>query len=183
KLGDLVVLYDDNHISIEGDTKVAMSEDVLARYAAYGWHIQRVEDSEDVDALRRAFIAAREETERPSIIAMRSVIAYPAPRAQNTGKAHGSALGAEEVAATKEILGLDPRATFAMPQELLARAREVVDRGRAEHQAWQKRFEDWKVAEPDRAALYQRVMARRLPDGWEDALPVFAPSEKGMATR
>jgi len=183
RLGNLVVLYDDNHISIEGDTSVAMSEDVLARFAAYGWHTQRVEDSEDVAALREAFTTARDETERPSIIAMRSVIAYPAPHAQNTGKAHGSALGADEVAATKEILGLDPRQRFAMPSELLDRARELVERGRAEHARWRKRFADWEASEPDRAALYRRLTARQLPGGWMDALPRFEPSDKGKATR
>jgi transketolase len=182
RLGNLVVLYDDNHISIEGDTSVAMSEDVLARFEAYGWHTQRVDDGEDVNALREAFTAARDETTRPSIIGMRSVIAYPAPHAQNTGKAHGAALGAEEVAATKEILGLDPRQRFAMPSELLARAREVLDRGRVEHLRWQKRFDDWVFAEPDRAALYRRVHSRQLPAGWSDALPRFAPSQS-MATR
>ncbi|MGH3646504.1 MAG: transketolase [Micromonosporaceae bacterium] len=183
QLGNLVVLYDDNHISIEGDTKVAMSEDVLKRYEAYGWHTQRVDDSEDVAALRTAFGKARDETERPSIIGMRSVIAYPAPHAQNTGKAHGAALGAKEVEATKEILGLDPRTEFAMPAELLERAREVVERGRAEHAAWLKRFRDWEVAEPRRAAAYHRIMSRHLPDGWSAALPRHDPDEKGTATR
>ncbi len=183
KLGNLIVLYDDNHISIEGNTEVAMSEDVLARYEAYGWHTQRVEDSEDVAALRAAYAKARDETARPSIIGMRSVIAYPAPHAQNTGKAHGSALGAKEVAATKEILGLDPRAEFALPPELLERAREVVERGRAEHAAWLKRFRDWEVAEPERAAAYHRIHSRHLPDGWSQALPRHDPDEKGTATR
>jgi transketolase len=183
RLGNLVVLYDDNHISIEGDTSVAMSEDVLARFAAYGWHTQRVEDGEHVNALREAFTVAREETERPSIIGLRTVIAYPAPHAQNTGKAHGAALGADEVAATKEILGLNPRQRFAMPSELLVRAREVIDRGRAEHARWLKRFNDWAADEPDRSVLYRRVHSRHLPDGWSDVLPRFEPSEKGMATR
>jgi transketolase len=133
KLGNLIVLYDDNHISIEGNTDVAFSEDVAARYAAYGWHVQHVADSEDVGALRKALDAARAETGRPSFIQMRSVIAYPAPHLRNTGKAHGSPLGAEEVAATKEIMGLDPHASFSIPEEVLAHAREVVDRGRAAH--------------------------------------------------
>jgi len=115
QLGNLVVLYDDNHISIEGDTDVAFSEDVLARYAAYGWHTQRVADSEDVGALRTALQAARDDTGRPSIVAMRSIIAWPAPHAQNTAKAHGSALGADEVAATKTVLGLDPEVSFQLP--------------------------------------------------------------------
>ena len=182
-LGTIVMVYDDNHISIEGDTAVAFSEDVLGRYAAYGWHTQRVEDSEDVNALRTALRAAQEETGRPSIIGMRSIIGYPAPNLRNTGKAHGAALGEEEVAATKEILGLDPNASFAMPDDLLAHARRVADRGRAAHEEWNKRFQDWAEACPEQAALFQRLSERRLPDGWTEALPTFEPSEKGMATR
>jgi transketolase len=183
RLGNLVLVYDDNHISIEGDTSVAFSEDVLARYAAYGWHTQRVEDSEDVDALRAALTAARDETDRPSIIGMSSIIGYPAPNLRNTGKAHGAALGAEEVAATKEILGLDPAITFAMPEDLLTHARQVIDRGRAAHEEWTKRFKDWAQARPEQAALFDRLRERQLPIGWTDALPTFPASEKGMATR
>jgi transketolase len=183
RLGSLVVLYDDNHISIEGDTDVAFSEDVLARYAAYGWHTQRVEDSEDVAALQDALEAARDERERPSIIAMRSVIAYPAPNAQNTGAAHGSALGADEVAETKNVLGLDPDEHFAVPEDVLAHARRVVDRGRALRAEWEERFADYRREQPERAELFDRVVQRRLPRGWSDALPEFEPSEKGVATR
>ncbi len=183
RLGNLVLLYDDNHISIEGDTVVAFSEDVLARYAAYGWHTQRVEDAEDVGALAAAFEAARAETERPSIIASRSIIAFPAPHAQNTGKAHGAALGAEEVAATKEVLGLDPTKSFFVPEDVLAHARQVVDRGRALHADWDKGFAAWTSDHPDRAAELARIAARRLPDGWEKSLPEFDPDAKGMATR
>ncbi|MQA25062.1 MAG: transketolase [Micromonosporaceae bacterium] len=182
RLGNLVVLYDDNHISIEGNTEVAMSEDVLRRFEAYGWQVQRVDDGEDVAALRQAFTAARDETERPSIIAARTVIAYPAPHAQNTGAAHGSALGAEEVAAAKEILGLEPGHSFAMPSELLARAREVVERGRKQHAEWSSRVAEW--ASGARAAEFRRIAARALPPGWVDALPSFEPDPgKGMATR
>jgi transketolase len=183
RLGNIVMLYDDNHISIEGNTDVAFSEDVLRRYEAYGWHTQRVDDAEDVNALRRAFEAARAETDRPSIIASRSIIAWPAPHAQNTGKAHGAALGAEEVAATKRVLGLDPDASFAVPPEVLTRARRVVDRGRALHAAWNDRFAGWQTARPERAALLERLAARRLPDGWTGALPTFEPDPKGKATR
>jgi transketolase len=183
RLGNLVLLYDDNHISIEGDTVVAFSEDVLGRYAAYGWHTQRVEDAEDIGALVKAFEAARDETERPSIIAVRSIIAFPAPNAQNTGKAHGAALGAAEVAATKEVLGLDPTKTFFVPADVLAHAREVVDRGRARHAEWSERFAAWSSEHPDRAAELERIAAHRLPDGWEKSLPEFEPDEKGMATR
>ena len=183
RLGNLVVLYDDNHISIEGDTSVAFSEDVLARYAAYGWHVQRVDDAEDVAALQAALEAARDERGRPSIVAMRSVIAYPAPNAQNTGKSHGSALGAKEVAATKEVLGLDPSESFAVADDVLAHARQVVDRGRALHAEWQSAFDAWAAAQPERAALLERLRTRTLPTGWQDALPVFEPSAKGLATR
>jgi transketolase len=183
RLGNLVLLYDDNHISIEGDTVVAFSEDVLGRYAAYGWHTQRVEDAEDVSALATALESARDETERPSIIAVRSIIAFPAPHAQNTGKAHGAALGKEEVAATKEVLGLDPTKSFFVPEDVLAHAREVVDRGRARHAEWSERFTTWSTKYPDRAAELERIAAHRLPEGWEKSLPEFEPDEKGMATR
>ena len=183
RLGDLVVLYDDNHISIEGDTDVAFSEDVLARFEAYGWHVQRVDDAEDVAALQAALEAARDERGRPSIVAMRSVIAWPAPNARGTAKSHGSALGAAEVAATKELLGLDPQASFAVPEEVLAHARGVVQRGRAAKAAWDERFAAWERAQPERAALFHRLRTRTLPTGWQDALPVFEPSDKGMATR
>jgi len=183
QLGNLVVLYDDNHISIEGDTDVAFSEDVLARYAAYGWHTQRVADSEDVGALRTALQAARDDTGRPSIVAMRSIIAWPAPHAQNTAKAHGSALGADEVAATKTVLGLDPEVSFQLPAGVLAHTRRVIDRGRAVHAEWSTRHTAWKEANPERSATWQRIASRRLPPGWENALPVFAPDPKGMATR
>jgi transketolase len=183
RLGNLVVLYDDNHISIEGNTDVAFSEDVAARYAAYGWHVQHVDDSEDVGALREALAAARAETGRPSFISMRSVIAYPAPHARGTGKAHGSPLGAQEVAATKQIMGLDPQASFAIPDEVLAHAREVVDRGRAAHAAWDERYAAWRAGNPEGAQLLDRLRARRLPDGWEQALPSYPADPKGMATR
>src|SRR5437763_3860670 len=150
QLGNLVLLYDDNHISIEGDTKVALSEDVLKRYDAYGWHTQRVEDVNDVQAVYNAFVNARDTTDAPSIISARSIIAWPAPHAQNTGKAHGSALGADEVAATKEVLGLDPSKTFDVPNEVLEHARQVVKRGREAHAAWLERFESWKSENPER---------------------------------
>ncbi len=183
RLGNLVVLYDDNHISIEGNTDVAFSENVAGRYAAYGWHVQDVADSEDVNALRKALEAAQAETDRPSFIRMRSIIGFPAPHLQNTGKIHGSALGAEEVAATKEILGLDPHANFAMPEEVLAHARAVVDRGRAAHDAWETRYQAWRTANPSGAELLDRLRERRLPDGWEQALPTYPADPKGVATR
>ncbi|GHB03471.1 transketolase [Streptomyces thermoviolaceus] len=186
KLGNLVFLYDDNHISIEGDTATAFSEDVLARYAAYGWHTQRIEPAEngdiDVHALYRALQAAKAETERPSIIAMRTIIAWPAPNAQNTEAAHGSALGEEEVAATKRVLGFDPERTFQVEDEVLAHTRKALDRGAEAHAAWDKRLAEWRDAQPERAALLDRILAGKLPDGWEDAVPVFEEG-KSVATR
>jgi transketolase len=182
QLGNLVLLYDDNHISIEGDTRVALSEDVAARYAAYGWHIQHVDDVNDVQAMYDAFVAARDETSRPSLISVRSIIGWPAPTKQNTGKAHGSALGAEEVAKTKEILGFDPAVSFYCPDNVLAHTREVVDRGRDLHAQWQQRFEHWAAAHSDRAAELDRISQRRLPEGWDAKLPDFAGATS-MATR
>jgi transketolase len=189
QLGNLIVLYDDNHISIEDDTAIAKSEDVPARYEAYGWHVQRLDwtaggrYAEDVAALADAYEAARAETGRPSFISLRTIIGWPAPNAQNTGKAHGAALGTEEVAATKELLGLDPAATFEVPGQVLAHAREVIDRGRAAHEDWRPAFEAWAGANPARKELFDRMAARTLPDGWAQALPSFDPDPKGIATR
>jgi transketolase len=182
QLGNLVLLYDDNHISIEGNTRVALSEDVLKRYEAYGWHTLRVEDVNDVEAMYDAFVAARDETERPTIISVRTIIGWPAPHKQNTGKAHGSALGADEVRATKEVLGFPPDVAFYCPDEVLAHTREVVDRGRELHAQWQVRFDEWAAANADRAAELDRINHRRLPEGWDAKLPDFA-GEKPMATR
>ena len=190
RLGNLTLLYDDNHISIEDDTSIALSEDVVARYEAYGWHVQRVDwlsstgrYKENVAALARAYDAAVAETERPSFIALRTVIAWPAPNAQNTGKAHGSALGDDEVAATKKLLGFDPGKTFDVDPEVLAHARGVVARGRAAHEEWNTAFADWAKASPAGKVLLDRMSVRRLPDGWTDALPEFPADPKGMATR
>jgi transketolase len=186
KLGNLVALYDDNHISIEGDTATAFSEDVLKRYEAYGWHVQRIEPAAsgdiDVKALHDALAAAKAETERPSMIAMRTIIAWPAPNAQNTEAAHGSALGAEEVAATKRVLGFDPDKSFDVEEHVLAHAREVAERGRATHEEWEKAFLLWKDANPERAKEFERITAGELPAGWEEALPVFG-TDKALATR
>ncbi|NUP33036.1 MAG: transketolase [Streptomycetaceae bacterium] len=186
KLGNLVALYDDNHISIEGDTETAFSEDVLKRYEAYGWHTLRVEPLPsgdiDVDALYAALRAGQAETGRPTMIALRTTIAWPAPNAQNTAKAHGSALGADEIAATKKILGFDPELTFEVSDDVLAHARKVVDRGRAAHAAWDERIAAWKKANPQRAETFARVAKRQLPDGWEKAIPAFEGG-KAMATR
>ncbi|MGW7004554.1 transketolase [Streptomyces sp. NPDC054933] len=186
KLGNLVALYDDNHISIEGDTETAFSEDVAKRYEAYGWHVQYIAQSADGDidvhALYQALKAAQAETERPSLIVARTIIAWPAPDAQNTAAAHGSALGDEEVAATKRVLGFDPEKHFEVTDEVLAHARSVADRGREAHSNWSKRFEEWRTANPERAAEFDRIAAGELPSGWEQSLPSFAPG-KAVATR
>jgi transketolase len=177
QLGNLILFYDDNHISIEDDTAVAFSEDVLARYAAYGWHVQRVDSGEDVVAIQAAIDAARAVTDRPSFIAIRTIIGWPAPTKQNTGKAHGSALGEDEIRATKELLGFDPDVHFAVSQDVLAHARQVVQRGREAHEQWQTGFDVWATENPEAAALYERLRTRTLPTGWTDALPTF-PTEK-----
>ncbi|MFI0229599.1 transketolase [Streptomyces sp. NPDC017086] len=186
KLGNLVFVYDDNHISIEGDTATAFSEDVLKRYEAYGWHTQRVEPTADGDidapALYEALRAARAETGRPSLIALRTIIAWPAPNARNTEASHGSALGEEEIAATKRLLGFDPERTFEVADEVLAHTRRALDRGAEAHAAWDKRIAEWRAAQPERAELFDRVSKGELPTGWEDALPVFEEG-KSVATR
>jgi transketolase len=186
KLGNLVFLYDDNHISIEGDTATAFSEDVLKRYEAYGWHVQRIEPREDGDidvhALYAALREAQAETGRPSIIAMRTIIAWPAPNARNTEASHGSALGEDEVAATKRLLGFDPEQTFEVADEVLAHTRGALERGAEAHAAWDKRIAAWRGENPERAATFDRVSKGELPAGWEDALPVFEPG-KAVATR
>ena len=190
QLGNLTVIYDDNEISIEGDTDIAFSEDVAARYAAYGWHVQEVdwtnggtEYVEDVAALHDALEAARGVTDRPSFIRLRTIIAWPAPNAQGTGKSHGSALGEEEVAATKKILGFDPALTFEVAPEVLDHTRGLVERGRAAEKVWQESYDAWASSAGDRVALLERMRSRSLPDGWADALPSFDADPKGVATR
>ncbi|MER6349978.1 transketolase [Streptomyces sp. NPDC001595] len=186
RLGNLVLLYDDNHISIEGDTATAFSEDVLKRYEAYGWHTQRIEPAEDGDidvpALYAALKAAQAETGRPSIIAMRTIIAWPAPNARNTEASHGSALGEEEIAATKRILGFDPERGFEVSDEVLAHTRRALDRGAEAHAAWDKRIAAWRTDRPERAAVFDRVSRGELPAGWEERIPVFEPG-RSVATR
>ncbi|MFF8014969.1 transketolase [Streptomyces sp. NPDC007929] len=186
RLGNLVFLYDDNHISIEGDTATAFSEDVLKRYEAYGWHVQRIEPLEDGDvdphALYAALTAAQAETARPSLIAMRTIIAWPAPNARGTEASHGSALGEDEVAATKRLLGFDPERSFEVADEVLAHTRLALDRGAEARTAWDKRIVTWRSENPERAATFDRVSKGELPEGWEDALPVFEAG-KAVATR
>jgi transketolase len=189
QLGNLIVLYDDNHISIEDDTNIAKSEDVPTRYEAYGWHVQRLSwvqaegYHEDVQSLYDAILAAQANTAQPSLISLRTIIGWPAPDKQNTGAAHGSALGADEVAKTKKILGFDPAVSFPTEDEAVAHARQVADRGKQAHAAWDDVFAAWSAAQPERRALLDRLAARELPDGWTSVLPEFPPDAKGIATR
>ena len=185
-LGNLKMIYDDNRISIEGDTHVAFTEDVAARYVAYGWHVITVnalaDGNIDRESLEKAMIEAENTHDRPTLIRMHSIIAWPAPHARGTEESHGSALGADEIAATKVLLGLNPEESFIVPDGVLAHARQVGERGAALHAIWNAEFESWKAANPDRAALLERLRNRELPTGWESALPVF-PAGKDVATR
>ncbi|MBF6463764.1 transketolase [Nocardia beijingensis] len=183
QLGNLVLVYDDNKISIEDDTTIAFTEDVAKRYEAYGWHVQVVEGGEDVVAIEAALEAAKAETAKPSIIVLRTIIGYPAPSKMNTGTAHGAALGADEVAATKKILGFDPDKSFDVDPAVIQHTRKVVERGREAHAQWQKSFDAWAAANPENKALFDRLIERRLPDNWVANLPVHEPDPKGMATR
>ena len=185
-LGNLNVIYDDNRISIEGDTHVAFTEDVAARYLAYGWDVHEVSALPDgninLAALDKAMNAAKGNTSQPSLIRMHSVIAWPAPKLRGTAKSHGSALGEEEIAATKVELGLNPEEKFAMPADVFAHVRAVRERGAAAHAAWNKKFTEWKSANPKRAELLERLVSNELPKGWDKDLPVFE-SGKEVATR
>ena len=186
ELGNLNLIYDDNRISIEGDTHVSFTEDVAARYRAYGWHVQEVaalaDGNIDLASLDAAMLAAKAETTKPSLIRMHSVIAWPAPKLRGTAKSHGSALGDEEIAATKKELGLNPDEKFAMPAEVFAHVRAVKDRGAAAHAAWNKKFDAWSAANPERAQMLTRLQKRELPAGWDSSLPVFEAG-KDLATR
>ncbi|WP_298591141.1 transketolase [uncultured Kocuria sp.] len=188
ELGNLVVIYDQNHISIEDDTDVAFTEDVLARYEAYGWDVARVDWTktgdyvEDVEELYAAIRAAKAETSKPSLIALRTIIGWPAPKKQNTGGIHGSKLGAEEVAATKEILGFDPEKSFVVEDEVIAHTRSIQDTMGEVRAAWEQDFDAWRDANPDKAALYDRIRAEELPEDYAEAFPVFEAG-KDVATR
>ncbi|HYN28414.1 MAG TPA: transketolase [Dermatophilaceae bacterium] len=195
ELGNLTVLYDANQISIEDDTDISFSEDVAARYAAYGWEVLEVDwrrgpgptgdggYTEDVDALLAALERSRRSRTRPTLVRLRTIIAWPSPTRRGTGKSHGSALGAEEVAALKELLGFDPGTDFAVERPVLAHARKVRARGKAAHRAWEKGYAAWRRSAPERAELLDRLVAGRLPERFEKAVPTFPADEKGMATR
>jgi transketolase len=190
QLGNLTLIYDHNRISIEDNTDIALAEDVGARYEAYGWHVQHVDWThggtrydEDVPALYDAIRKAEAVTDRPSFIVLHTIIAWPAPNAQNTGKAHGSALGTDEVAATKKALGFDPDQTFELPTGVLDHTRRLVERGKAAQAAWDDEYAAWARKPSADPALYERLQTRALPAGWTDHLPTFDADEKGMATR
>ena len=183
QLGNLIVFYDKNQISIEHDTNIALSEDVAARYRAYGWHVQEIEGGENVVAIEQAIAEAKKVTDKPSFIALRTIIGYPAPNKMNTGGVHGSALGEDEVAATKKVLGFDPDHTFEVSDEVIGHTRKLVDRGREAHQKWQSAFDAWAEREPERKKLLDRLLAQELPDGWDADITYWEPGSKAMATR
>jgi len=179
RLGNLIAIYDSNQISIEDDTNIAFTENVHARYEAYGWHVQVVdwkrtgEYVEDVAELYAAIEAAKGVGDKPSLIILRTIIGWPSPGKQNSGKIHGSALGADELAAVKQVLGFDPAAHFVVAPEVIARTRELVARGAAAHAEWQIAFDAWAAANPERAELLARIEAGELPAGIDEALPSF----------
>ncbi|MFT3900139.1 MAG: transketolase [Gordonia sp. (in: high G+C Gram-positive bacteria)] len=182
QLGNLIVFYDENQISIEDDTDIALTEDVAARYRAYGWHVQTVDGGENVIGIEAAIDAAQAVTDRPSLICVRTVIGYPAPTKMNTGAAHGAALGADEIAATKKILGFDPDVSFNVADDVIAHTRKLTERGAKAHREWDAAFDKWAKANPDNKALFDRLHAHELPDGWRDALPTWKSGES-VATR
>lgn len=183
QLGNLIVFYDRNQISIEDDTNIALCEDTAARYRVYGWHVQEVEGGENVVGIEEAIANAQAVTDRPSFIALRTVIGYPAPNLMDTGKAHGAALGDDEVAAVKKIVGFDPDKTFQVREDVLTHTRGLVARGKQAHERWQLEFDAWARREPERKALLDRLLAQKLPDGWDADLPHWEPGSKALATR
>lgn len=183
ELGNLIVFWDDNSISIEDDTNIAFTEDVVKRYEAYGWHVQEVESGEDVVAIEEAIANAQQETGRPSFIRVRTIIGYPAPNKMNTGASHGSALGDDEVAAVKEILGFDTERTFQVDEDVLTHTRGLRDRAAEFRAGWEKKFDAWAEANPENKKLFDRLRAGELPEGYDAELPSWEPDAKGVATR
>ncbi len=183
KLGNLILFWDDNRISIEDDTQIAFTEDVMKRYDAYGWQTLTVESGEDVVAIESAIAEAKADTARPTIIRVKTVIGYPAPNLQNTGAAHGAALGAEEIRLVKEALGFDPEVDFPEEQEVISHTRKLSARASDKRAAWDEKFNAWAENNPDNAALLQRLTARELPAGWDADFPTWDADEKGLATR
>ena len=188
QLGNLIAIYDSNQISIEDDTDIAFTEDVHKRYEAYHWHVQVVdckktgEYVEDVQELFDAIEAAKAVTDKPSMIILKTIIGWPSPKKQNTGKIHGSALGAEELRAVKEVLGFDPEKTFDVASEVIEHTRKAIERGAADHEEWNAQFDAWAAANPERKQLLDRVLTGDLPEGVDDALPVFEAG-KDVSTR
>jgi transketolase len=188
QLGNLIAIYDANQISIEDDTNIAFTEDVKARYEAYHWHVQVVDwkktgvYQEDVQELHQAILNAQAVTDKPSLIVLKTIIGWPAPKKQNTGKIHGSALGADELRAVKEVLGFDPDQTFEVAEDVIEHTRKAVERGAQEHAEWQKGFDAWAAANPERKELLDRLLAGDVPAGFEEALPVFEAG-KDVSTR
>ena len=188
ELGNLIVIWDRNHISIEEDTDVAFTEDIPARYRSYGWDVQSVdwtktgEYVEDVAELYEAIERAKAVKDKPSFIELRTIIGYPAPSKQNTGAVHGSKLGAEEIAATKKLLNFDPESSFIVEADILEHTRQLASRGAAEHAAWDEKFAAWAAANPEQAALYARLVAGELPEDYQASFPVFEPGTS-IATR
>lgn len=189
QLGNLIVIWDDNKISIEDDTDIAFTENVEQRYEAYGWHVQRIDwlqtgdYVEDTKALYDAIENAKQETDRPSLISLRTIIGWPSPKKQNTGGIHGAKLGAEELAGLKEVLGFNPEEHFVMDDELLSHARTVQDRSAQYRATWEVSYQAWRDANPDAAALYDRLVAKELPEDFSAAFPTFDPADGSMATR
>ncbi|BAV41997.1 transketolase [Mycobacterium ulcerans] len=183
QLGNLIVFYDHNKISIEDDTNIALCEDTAARYRAYGWHVQEVEGGENVTGIEEAIANAKAVTDRPSFVSLRTIIGYPAPNMMNTGKVHGAALGDEEVAAVKTVLGFDPNKAFEVREDVITHTRGLVARGKEAHESWQADFEAWAQREPQRKALLDRLAAQQLPDGWDADMPRWEPGSKALATR
>ncbi|TEU12646.1 MAG: transketolase, partial [Anaerolineales bacterium] len=182
-LGKLIYLYDDNHISIEGSTDLTFTEDVERRFKAYGWHVQRVDDGNDLAAIAAAIEAAQAATEQPSLLMIRTHIAYGSPGKQDTAAAHGAPLGEEEVQRTKENLGWPTEPSFYIPDEALTHFREAVEQGQAWEAAWQAHFEAYATEYPQLADEWQTAMNGQLPVGWDAGLPAFAPADGPLATR
>nr|WP_216606840.1 transketolase [Corynebacterium ulcerans] len=183
QLGNLIVFWDDNHISIEEDTEIAFNENVVDRYRAYNWQVIEIEGGEDIASIEKAVAEAKADTTRPTFIRLRTVIGYPAPTKMNSGAVHGAALGEEEVAATKEVLGFDPEKTFDVTESVIEHTRKLSARSADIRAAWQEKFDAWAAANPENKALFDRLSRRELPEGFDSELPTWEPDSKGVATR
>lgn len=183
QLGNLIVFWDDNHISIEEDTEIAFNENVVDRYRAYNWQVIEIEGGEDIASTEKAVAEAKADTTRPTFIRLRTVIGYPAPTKMNSGAVHGAALGEEEVAATKEVLGFDPEKTFDVAESVIEHTRKLSARSADIRAAWQEKFDAWAAANPENKALFDRLSRRELPEGFDSELPTWEPDSKGVATR